>query len=225
MLDDLHRFTVPMPDINDGLSREEARIAGAGLEELPWIVKLHGAAFPGQFLTQLGEAFLDRYYRIVLEHHCGVLLAAKTNGGQVAGFASGFMDPPAFYCRMRKKRWALAMTLIRPLIRNPRLFRRLLHIHRGVVGAARAADDQKQVAGLSSLAVHPQLEGRGIGSALMEHFIAWATEMGARSILLVTDAENNQRVNRFYERLGFSCEPAPDCLPERPMNKYTKVLR
>jgi ribosomal protein S18 acetylase RimI-like enzyme len=202
-----------------------ALITGARLADLPQIVRLHGAAFPRHFLTQLGEAFLAQYYRFVLEHGCGVLLAAKLDGRNIAGFVSGFLDPPAFYSRMRKKRWALAATLIRPLVQNPRLLRWLLHDRRRVIGTAHAAKGQQHVAELSSLAVHPHLEGRGLGSRLVEHFTARAKQMGAHSVYLLTDAQHNERVSRFYERLGFSCQPVPGCLPQRPMNKYTKLLR
>ena len=55
--------------------------------------------------------------------------------------------------------------------------------------------------GLAPLAVVPQSQGRGIGSALIEAGIAEARRMGADMIFVVGDTE-------FYGRFGFEGETA-----------------
>ncbi len=52
---------------------------------------------------------------------------------------------------------------------------------------------------LGPLAVHPDLMGAGVGSALMRHAVEEARRLGHRAILLVGDAP-------YYERFGFSAE-------------------
>lgn len=56
---------------------------------------------------------------------------------------------------------------------------------------------------LGPLAADPQLQGAGIGSALMRHAIARAQALGHDAILLVGDAA-------YYQRFGFV--PAPGAL-------------
>src|SRR5690606_7881749 len=67
-------------------------------EDLGAIARLHVAAFPGAFLSLLGERFLRRYYRLVLESLHGRLLVAADDGAAepLAGFVAGTLDPAAF---------------------------------------------------------------------------------------------------------------------------------
>jgi len=56
---------------------------------------------------------------------------------------------------------------------------------------------------LSSLAVHPDCSGKGIGKALVAAFASEARKSGCDSVYLLTDKTDNDSVNRFYERCGF----------------------
>jgi ribosomal protein S18 acetylase RimI-like enzyme len=203
----------------DGVLIERARVA-----DLVRIVRVHCAAFPRHFLTQLGDSFLNRYYGLILEYPLGVLLAVTVPPDGIVGFVSGFLDPPAFYGKMRKQRWKLAVSLLGALLRSPRLLRRLWYNRRRVAASAAAELDQRNVTELSSLAVDPVFQGKGIGRRLVEGFLARVREMGAQQVYLLTDADNSQRLNRFYTDLGFSGEPDPCSLAERPMNRYVKLL-
>jgi GNAT superfamily N-acetyltransferase len=59
------------------------------------------------------------------------------------------------------------------------------------------------VALLDEMYVVPELRGRGIGSAVLQHFIAEARRRGAELIEINVD-EGDVDAHRFYERHGFT---------------------
>ena len=93
----------------------------------------------------------------------------------------------------------------------------LSYLHRGRVLVARL-DEQPEgrIAGhlllvdratpgeaeLKSMAVHPDLQGRGIGAALVEAARALLTAAGVRVLLVATAAASSANL-RFYQRRGF----------------------
>jgi ribosomal protein S18 acetylase RimI-like enzyme len=56
---------------------------------------------------------------------------------------------------------------------------------------------------LESIHVYPQFRGSGIGSRLVEAFLAWAAEHGAVRASVTAYAANESAI-RFYERHGFT---------------------
>jgi ribosomal protein S18 acetylase RimI-like enzyme len=56
---------------------------------------------------------------------------------------------------------------------------------------------------LASIHVYPQFRGAGIGSLLVEAFLAWAAERGAVRASVTAYAANEAAI-RFYERHGFA---------------------
>jgi ribosomal protein S18 acetylase RimI-like enzyme/ketosteroid isomerase-like protein len=65
---------------------------------------------------------------------------------------------------------------------------------------------------LETLGVHPNVQGRGAGGALLERGLAEATRRGARAVRLETSSEDNVRL---YERHGFRVAGRSD-LPQGP---------
>ena len=59
------------------------------------------------------------------------------------------------------------------------------------------------VALLDEMYVVPELRGRGIGSAVLEHFVSVASGRGVELIEINVD-EGDVDAQRFYERHGFS---------------------
>jgi GNAT superfamily N-acetyltransferase len=60
-----------------------------------------------------------------------------------------------------------------------------------------------RVAELESIHVYPRHRGRGIGEQLLNGFLAWATDKGARRAS-VTAYAANEGARRFYDRHGFT---------------------
>ena len=66
---------------------------------------------------------------------------------------------------------------------------------------------------ISVIAISRDVEGRGLGRALMEHAERWARARGHR-LLTLSVFESNRRAQQLYERCGFAVE----------MRRYAKPL-
>jgi len=75
--------------------------------------------------------------------------------------------------------------------------------------APRGQARRRRTAYLQRLAVHPDHQGRGTGTALVADALGWARRRGADE-LLVNTQEHNDGALRLYLRLGFA--PQPDGL-------------
>lgn len=175
----------------------------AGGVDVDAVVRNHLAAFPGFFLTLLGNRFLARLYQgFASEHDVATLLVAECDG-EIVGFLAGCRAPEEFFRRMRRKYgFYMAFVALPSVLRHPlRVLERLL-------AAARYRGDRPpDLPGywlLSSLGVAPSRSGLGLGEALVARFCGLAREAGARGVYLLTDAAGNDRTLRFYGKCGFT---------------------
>jgi ribosomal protein S18 acetylase RimI-like enzyme len=177
-----------------------ALIRRAGAGDLPSVVGIHERAFSGFFMTELGPAFLERYYGEVLAYPGGILLVAEEDAATV-GFVAGFCNPGGFYRTLRRHVVPVGLAMLPAMCRRPMLLRRVVSNFR------RAGDVVREPlhggAELSSLAVDPAVGRRGAGKALVEKFVDHAAAKGASMVYLTTDAKGNDAVKRFYVSLGF----------------------
>jgi GNAT superfamily N-acetyltransferase len=181
------------------------------------VVGVHLRSFPGFFLSQLGPAFLARLYRELLDDPSGIALINK-HDGRVQGFVAGTIEPHGFYRRLLVRRWIpFALASVIPVIRHPGIAPRLLN-------AFRKTDDEDPEEGsglLMSIAVDPQGQAKGTGSALVRRFLAECRLRGLSSVHLTTDKLDNDRTNRFYLGLGFSVSRVITTRQGRVMNRYS----
>jgi ribosomal protein S18 acetylase RimI-like enzyme len=182
------------------------------------VVAVHLEAFPGFFMTQLGPRFLREYYRCVVEYPRGILLT-EDSGGDCLGFVAGFVDPASFYRELRHYRVRLGLAACVGLVMRPRRLATLLANYRRAGGAAQQPPDVR-AAELSSLAVAPNAAGKGVGSRLVHAFIEAVVALGADRVRLTTGAHDNDAVNTFYQRLGFTCVRAFEARRGRVLNEY-----
>ncbi len=195
-------------------------IRKATKHDLSNIVKVHQAAFPYFFMTQLGESFLIEYYRIILRYEKGILLVYE-NDNQIIGFVSGFVEPDMFYNFLRNRRWVLGIKVVWSVLKRPGLFKRVLASY------GRTGDGREKIANvceLSSVAVLPGQSGYGIGQELVRSFLNQAEAFKASMVYLYTDANNNNRVNQFYSNLGFIRERNFIAPIDRVMIEYRYFL-
>ena len=189
--------------------------------ELPQVVEVHQASFPGFFLTFLGPRFLRLLYDSILTDAEGALLVAVGNAGRVEGFVAGVTRQDGFYLRLVKKRaWAFAAAASGAVLRHPRIGPRLWR-------ALRRPDEARQAAAaacLMSIAVRPESAGRGIGRQLVEGFGDEMDRRGVRAFCLTTDRDDNDRVNQFYQRMGFNLAQTFTTPEGRVMNEYVIAL-
>lgn len=204
-------------------SSDMSQTRRAGPRDIPGVVAVHQAGFQGFFLTQLGPAFLRQYYAAVLDHPGGILGVVQEESGEVTGFVAGFLDPPEFYRLLRSRRVRLGLAVLPALLRSPGRLRRVLGNMRRTGDAARAPDDARLDCELASITVSPSHARRGYGGDLVRFLLAEAAARGARRVHLTTDAQGNEKVNRFYAELDFTLDGTVQH-GDRLMNRYVRDL-
>lgn len=199
-------------------------IAEATSRDLGLIQRVHQAAFPDFFLSRMGAPFLRAYYETVLNYRRGRIFVAWQDD-QLVGFVGVFIDPMEFCRAMAAARWRFLLPTLRGVLRRPQLLTRVLFNRTRVLNRAPVAGVPSPCqCELASIAVSPQAGQRGIGRLLMEAARGFAHQEQARQIVLTTDAEGNDAVNRFYLKLGYTFRGSFLSGKDRRMNRYTLSL-
>lgn len=190
------------------------------IPDLGEIVEIHLKSFPGFFLSFLGRDFLTLLYRSIFEDHEGIVLVASSEG-RIQGFVAGVMHQKGFYQRLlRRNKWAFAIATLGALLKRPTIAPRLIRALRKPNEARQASAE----ACLMSVAVRPEMEGKGIGQQLVQAFCRTSSERGGQAVCLTTDCDNNERVKRFYQGLGFRISRSFTTPEGRAMVEYLMSL-
>jgi len=193
-------------------------IRKANESDLDRIVKIHMDAFPGYFMTELGKAFMFQYYKTILLYNYGIVLVYEDEQG-IVGFVTGFYKPNFFYKRLKLRKFIIGVTVLMPLIKNPRLCYRLLSTYRRTDQNTNRRVEE-HLCELSSIGVMSNLENRGVGQKLVHAFINEAKKYGPTSVYLYTDVSSNDRVNLFYQKLNFNIDRSFESFGNRNMYEY-----
>jgi GNAT superfamily N-acetyltransferase len=185
------------------------------------LARLHQAAFPGFFLSNLGQPFLVQFYRGFLADQTAVTVVERGADGTVLGAAVGTTEPAAFFRRLMKSRWlGFVLASAGAVLRNPKAVPRLLRVvrHGGDVPAA------AEGALLSSICVDPSLQAAGVGRQLLDAWTHEVASWGVHAAFLTTDADDNDLVNHFYQVQRWVLSGAYATREGRSMNRYTVSL-
>lgn len=165
------------------------------------LARIHRQAFPGFFLSSLGEPFLRQFYRGFLDGHGGVAVVLRdARDGRPVGAAVGPLDPSGFFGRLLRRRLVpFMLASARAAIRTPHIVPRLLR----AVGYRGQGDISAPGALLSSICVSPQIRGVGAGATLLHAWEGQVGRAGVSSAHLTTDVDDNDQVNAFYDRQGW----------------------
>ncbi len=177
---------------------------------------LHCVAFPGFFLSELGEPFLREFYRSFVDSDSAVSAVALGPDGEPIGVVVGTTNPSGFFRRLLAQRWfAFALASVVLAVRRPRYIPRLLRAvrYRGV------SPGETNGALLSSICVSPSAPP-GTGRRLLAAFVASVAERGVSTAHLTTDSDDNDRVNRFYTAAGWRLVDDYTTPEGRRMNCY-----
>jgi ribosomal protein S18 acetylase RimI-like enzyme len=197
-------------------SDESLEIRPTLTADITEVVAIHEESFSGFFLTFLGRAFLCELYTATLRDPTGLSFVA-VDGNRLVGFVSGTSQPDGFYRRLLRHRWwRFALASASAVLRRPAIIPRLLR----AFNVPEQVAEKAMRATLMSIAVRPETQGRGIGEALVKTFLSEAKARGATTVDLTTDRCDNEAVNRFYRKLGFTCERAYVTPEGRAMNEY-----
>jgi GNAT superfamily N-acetyltransferase len=185
-------------------------------------VQVHLAAFPDFFLTFLGPRFLKEFYHSFTEDSAGIgFVAHDPQTKQVYGVIVGPFNPAGYFKRLLKRKWpAFCLASLTAVFKKPSVIGRLFRavFYRGDAPKAQG------LSLLSSIAVSPDIQSKGLGKLLVGAFIEEVRRRNGKGVFLTTDAENNDRVNQFYRNLGFNLESSYATPQGRKMNRYVLVF-
>ena len=200
-------------------SSYQVRIRAARPEDLSEVVRLHLQLLPHGFFARLGQGYLRVYHRSFMTSPFAVSLVAYRDD-RLVGFVAGALDAHLHQQWTLRRlgsrllvRGVLALAL-RPQLaweflttRTGRYVRAMLRAVRPAAPSptAIATDDSLPagpVAVLTHVAVDPNDQGRGSGSALVDSFVERVRAVGTRRVELVTLCDEG--ASPFYERLGWS---------------------
>lgn len=183
------------------------------------IATLHVKAFPSFFLTKLGCPFLCTLYKGYLEDHEAGIIVAEEQGG-LMGFLAYANNYSEFFKGLIKHhllRFAFCSTIA--AIKNPRFIKKLF-------GAFKKSDSVKReekYVELASICVDPDVEGKGIGTELIDYLKNKVDFNSYAYISLETDADDNDKANAFYRKNGFKLKRTYTTGEGRRMNEYRYV--
>lgn len=195
-------------------------IQASNTSDAKQIAKIHIRSFPGFFLTFLGEGFLSYLYAGFIQHQDSGVLIAR-DGEQIFGFLAYSKDLSKFYSFLLKKYFfAFAWYGFLGTIRSPesiiRIFRALKY--------PSTSKRNEQYIEISSIAVDPATQTKGVGSQLISCLVEMFKDSGISIIRLETDAVGNDQINHFYQKNGFSLEQESVTPEGRKMNHYMKNI-
>ena len=192
----------------------------AALEDVPEIAKLHRVAFPGYFLTHLGQDFLELFYAEFVtrgDSYCVVAADGNQVVGLVAGTANAKLHHRTFYRRnfIRVVRIVLTRFFKDAHVRRE-IGKRAIHIQIALEALLsrnkQKGSSQTDASGKStvpsrllSIAVHPDYRGQNIASELTSHFLRLLRNDGVSRVGLSVRSDNMSAI-RFYEKDGWVVE-------------------
>src|SRR4051794_313411 len=71
--------------------------------DVPTVVAVHLSAFSDFFLTSLGSAFLEKYYKAVIEHKESICVGCEDDRNQLLGFAIGSQLSKGFHAKLLRE--------------------------------------------------------------------------------------------------------------------------
>ena len=124
--------------------------------------------------------------------------------GFVEGFAVGFVDPRAFYGKLKRSGLKPLVPIVLGMINKPTLCLKIFQNFKRMFSAERTESRKMQAdtAELSSIAVRSA--AKGLGSFLIDAFIKDAWSRKLVNITLTTNYEDNELVNNFYIKHRFT---------------------
>ena len=110
----------------------------ASKNDIKRLSKLHINASnvqPNGFLHELGEKFLETYYKIHLQSKFSLILVSEDLHGVIQGFCSGTLSVPNMHNELRRCRWKLGYSLFRAIISKPSLIGSLITRYKFIQGS------------------------------------------------------------------------------------------
>lgn len=177
--------------------------------DIDQVARLHSEELPG-FLSELGEAFLKKFYKSSLSIPEMITIVEAQNG-QVLGFVTGAVRTKSLNKKIIfKDMTGFGISLLRYFITHPSRIFRIFKIftYPGF------SDDGPEIL---TIAVAKKWQGKGIGRKLFQEIAREFQKKGIRSFRV--SVYDRLASNRFYRKIGCSFEKSFEFLGEK-MNYY-----
>jgi ribosomal protein S18 acetylase RimI-like enzyme len=182
-------------------------------QDLPVVVDIHMAAFPGYFMTSLGPDFLTIFYTEAQRSSSGISYVFERDG-RVLGFCIGSLSEGRFYRELFSKRWfLLAVYSLKAVVKRPLILGRIV----GSLFERVSRRSHRGMAVLGTAAVFPEEEARGYGLAIVSACVDHLKKLGVKEVHCEVSKEN-QGLIRAYRTMGF------EVLGERHLSAATALV-
>jgi ribosomal protein S18 acetylase RimI-like enzyme len=161
------------------------------------VAQLHAGNIDQGFLSTLGVPFLTLLYEAIDGDASSVLLIEEKDG-RVAGFVAGAIGMRPIY-RQLLRRWPRLIPALMPALLSPRKLWRMVEIL--MLGSKPPVLKDLPHAELLSIAVSPEMRGKGCAQALYLRLTRHFEETGTESFRIVV-GEALHPAHRFYTRMG-----------------------
>ena len=163
-------------------------------QDLKAVAAIHRQIFSTTLSGQLGERFLEEYYRKIKISPGGIVIVCE-NKGQVIGFISGLSSKDNFlFPLLIKNVWSI----LKELAVHPTIFKNIFRfIKRSLV-----LKEGKFNAELMALAVLEEYRGKGLASGLVARMEEFFVSKNVKEYKVFTDLKSSTGYG-FYEKSGF----------------------
>jgi hypothetical protein len=191
--------------------------------EIDSVVTIHNNAFPGFFLTLLGNRFLKLYYRSVLRHKDGILLGCYDETEKLSGFCAATISAKGFNTKLVKANFfSFCSVGIYLLFTNANA---LKHLYLNWSKKDNMQEDTEDYAELLSIGVNSSSQGKGLGKFMLSELEKIVFKKGCKSISLTTDYHDNTKTLKFYKSMGYKVYYEFITYPNREMYRMIKLLK
>ena len=185
------------------------------------IVEIHIKAFPGFFLSELGNEVLRVFYKSLLQDKTTIFYGVKNEGGLV-GFFVASVESKGLYTRLFLKNISrFILPLLFSFSKNLSLLKRMMT---SASSSSKLEVSTIYPASLLSICVSPAHAGKGIGKILLSTLEKELQLRKRHGYYLTTDAKNNNATNQFYLNSGFKLNGSYS-QGKRIMNIYVKDIK
>lgn len=192
-------------------------IKKTAINDLPNVVSCHKDAFPHALSTKLGNHFCSTMLSWYIVNERGIMIHAEENG-EIVGYTGGIivkqpgLPGAATSITQFSFNQFIRSFLIRPwLIFHPENLHRFQFILRNV--KLKLGISKKQIAvpintafisrwGLVVIGVRGRLQGKGVGSLLLNDFVDRAINDGVKEVTLSVKKKNKQAI-AAYKKNGW----------------------
>jgi GNAT superfamily N-acetyltransferase len=164
------------------------------------VAVLHSRTFKNFFLTSLGLNFLRSFYDAIIRRKDAISRGSFDESGKLVGFYVANMAHQGFYKRLAKENFlSLSFASLPAFLLNPFLLLRLMKSF----GSDERLNKFAKFPYLLSICVSPEVQGQGVGKALIDDLTEILKAQGFQGLFLTTDSNANDATNAFYINKGF----------------------